>query len=105
VRETAPATPPATKDARTGWAKVWRMRSRVVRSGARGCRRGISWLVARCQVLIEYIHSLPVLPERSWLRRVAIVAVLWSEVVGGSDQAQTTVTCDKPHAACADTIL
>lgn len=42
VRETAPATPPATKDARTGCAKVCRMRSRAVRSGARGYKSIIS---------------------------------------------------------------
>jgi hypothetical protein len=83
VRETAPATPPATKDARTGWAKVWRMRSRAVRSGARGCRHGISLHVSSCHVLDEYIHSLPVLSGRPWLRRVAMVAILWSDVLGG----------------------
>jgi hypothetical protein len=38
VRETAPATPPATNEARTGCAKIWRARWKLVRSGVpRGC--------------------------------------------------------------------
>jgi hypothetical protein len=46
VLETAPATPPATKDATTGCANVCRMRSRAVRSGARGCVDHVSWTLA-----------------------------------------------------------
>jgi hypothetical protein len=73
VRETAPATPPATKDARTGWAKVWRMRSRAVRSGARGYNDQVNTSTAgRCS---PYVHSPLDLSGCSWLRRSALSAI------------------------------
>jgi hypothetical protein len=67
VRETAPATPPATKDARTGCAKVCRMRSRAVRSGARGCRGFVSGMfTTQYTVFQQNIHSAPGLFEKPW---------------------------------------
>lgn len=75
VRETAPATPPATKDARTGCAKVCRMRSRAVRSGARGCRD--SQFPCCDRVMGRYVRSALVLSASSWLRHFATATLLY----------------------------
>jgi hypothetical protein len=106
VRETAPATPPATKDATTGCANVCRMRSKAVRSGARGYVDQLSWTLATAVKSTR--HTLASWP--AWEFMVAILCdygCAGDSAVGQTFQGvrRSNVTCDKPHAACASTRL